>query len=112
MVRKALTHPRFSGESTDAQRGRQADQGWRKQRRLHKEARSWQKVGLDQTELAGERKETNRTRFQWVLTVCTRLSLSHTFFMCHLGMVLPCLLPRVAHKRHALRVRVLKSSAR
>lgn len=57
MVRKALTHPRFSGESTDAQRGRQADQGWRKQRRLHKEARSWQKVGLDQTELAGERKE-------------------------------------------------------
>lgn len=58
MMRKALKHPRFSGESTDAQRGRQADQGWRKRRRLHKEARSWQKVGLDQTgELAGERKE-------------------------------------------------------
>ena len=56
-MRKASTHPRFSGESTDAQRGRQVDQGWRKQRRLHKEARSWQKVGLDQTELAGERKE-------------------------------------------------------
>ena len=57
MMRKASTHPRFSGESTDAQRGRQADQGRRKRRRLHKEARSWQKVGLDQTELAGERKE-------------------------------------------------------
>ena len=35
------------------------------------------------------------------------LSLSHTFFMCQLGMVLQCLLPRVAHKKHALRVRML-----
>lgn len=40
--------------------GRQT-RGWRKRRRLHKEARSWQKVGLDQTgELAGGEEGTPR----------------------------------------------------
>lgn len=107
MIREALRQPSFSGESTDAQRGRQTRAGGNEGGR-HKEARSWQKVGLDQTgELAGERKDHQENQVPAGVDSVYPLSLSHTFFMCQLGMVLPCLLPRVAHKKHVLRVKML-----